>query len=981
MGRWLAGTANDGEAWNIVGLVGVARRRRPRPAAGDHGGTRQGRRYPALAVALALTVGLAAAPADAQSCDVCGDANGDGVTDIVDAMFIAQLTVGLRTFVPCPLEGDVNMSVGLDIVDALFIAQHTVNLRGDLTCLPPFGLTIETPQSLQLFGSSPVTVQGTLTGQATSLTCNTYPASVASGVFTASVAVGEGTTVIACVAHDTFGRTATASVTVELDTTPPRVVIDAPSDGATVNAAEVVVTGMVNDVVVGTVNGPQAQVACNGLTAQVANRTFAVAGIPVDVGLNTITCTATDRVGNVGNASIDVTFDNTVRARIDAVSGDFQSATIGGMLGTPLVVALTDDQGQPVPNKPVIFEVTQNDGTLVNGTMNGRSVVVHTDGAGQAQAAYTLGTRAGLGNNQVRATAIGLAGEAVFCASALPAAAASIVIDSGNNQRGVIGNPLPRPFVTIVVDPGSNRLGDVPVTFAVVDGGGSFAGQPAITVLTDSDGRAQAVLRLGPADGFENNVVQATFPGSATAPATFVASAQMPADPAATRVSGVVLDNTDTPVPGASLLIANTTLSTMSDAQGQFTISGAPVGRIVLLVDGSTVQLPGTWPNLEFEMVTVAGQNNTVGRGPIYMLPLELPGQPPDQNKLCVDASTGGTITLADVPGLRLTILPGSATFPNGSKTGCIMLTPVHPDKAPMVPNFGQQPRIMVTIQPAGTRFEPPAPMTLPNADGLAPGQKTDMFSYDHELFQFVSIGTGTVSDDGLLIRSDPGVGVIKAGWHCGGNPQSNGTCEHECDDGNDCTMDVSMNGMCVTPRPPMPDGTQCKKGPSKSRIFGLVNVVIDDSCYGKCMSGTCEHTGPRVSNNEILGAITDAVQKLVSGCVPSPLFDEMWEGLLDQGLRIMCLTQQPPITGCASAAPGFNVIRILNNDHPGCGFSLAKKLRHEMQHAYGGHLHTNGPTGHPICAGDAVYACDQKCYGCNSCGPISAAAAQADCH
>jgi hypothetical protein len=58
------------------------------------------------------------------------------------------------------------------------------------------------------------------------------------------------------------------------------------------------------------------------------------------------------------------------------------------------------------------------------------------------------------------------------------------------------------------------------------------------------------------------------------------------------------------------------------------------------------------------------------------------------------------------------------------------------------------------------------------------------MYSFDHDIGSFVAIGTGTVSDDGLLIRSDPGVGVLKAGWHCGGNPSASGdTCSCQIDD------------------------------------------------------------------------------------------------------------------------------------------------------------------------------------------------------
>src|SRR5262249_45575745 len=241
----------------------------------------------------------------------------------------------------------------------------------------------------------------------------------------------------------------------------------------------------------------------------------------------------------------------------------------------------------------------------------------------------------------------------------------------------------------------------------------------------------------------------------------------------------------------------------VTDGEGQFTIQPAPVGVFKLMADGGTATRPGVWPTLEYDIITISGQNNTVG-SPIYLPQLN------PENKVCVTPSTGGTLTVPQVPGFALTTAPGSATFPGGSRTGCVTVTPVNMDKVPMVPGFGQQPRFVVTIQPVGTMFNPPAAMTIPNVDGLAPRAVTEMYSYDHDLASFVAIGTATVSDDGSIIKSDPGVGVLKAGWHCGGNPNSTGsagTCPdcQKCS-GSNCVADASQNGNTA------PSGSGCCK-------------------------------------------------------------------------------------------------------------------------------------------------------------------------
>jgi hypothetical protein len=71
------------------------------------------------------------------SCGLCGDVNGNGQLEIVDALFISQFTVELRATLPCVAYADVNNSGTMDIVDALMISQVTVALRPDaLNCGP-----------------------------------------------------------------------------------------------------------------------------------------------------------------------------------------------------------------------------------------------------------------------------------------------------------------------------------------------------------------------------------------------------------------------------------------------------------------------------------------------------------------------------------------------------------------------------------------------------------------------------------------------------------------------------------------------------------------------------------------------------------------------------------------------------------------------------------------------------------------------------
>ncbi len=703
-------------------------------------------------------------------------------------------------------------------------------------------ITISSPVDKSFVNTTSITVNGRVNDNSASISVNGVPATNTGGQFTVAIPLSEGNNTVNAVATTFGGSTSSTSVLVNLDTTPPRVAVLTPLDGDETTEATINVAGNVNDIVVGTVNNQQAQVDVNGITAQVSNRSFVATGVPLQVGMNVVQVVARDRVGNAFTTSVKVNRIAAPLLKLSVVSGNNQAAIIATTLPQPLVVKLTDGLGSVKPNIDVFFRVAGNNGLLSAspGGLGAATVAVKADAQGQARAYWTIGSHSGAGINRVEAGGNGLTAPAVFTATGQNSGPARIVVDSGLNQTGAVGQKLPLPFVAVVIDSGNNRLGGVPVTITVRSGGGKIEGQDAVTVNSDPDGRVALRMTLGSQEGQDNNEVVATFATNSASAAVFTASGRVPKAPMNTKVSGVILDNSSQPIAGVSIkllrlyqgtsasLPQQVGASATSDLKGYFEIPTAPVGVFKLFADGSTVPGSTRYPTLEFDITTIAGENNTLGT-PVYLVALAT------LNQLCVDDTTGGVLTIPEAPGLALAVAPGSATFPGGAKRGCISVTPVNIDKIPMTPGFGQQPRFVVTIQPVGTRFNPPARLSIPNVDALLPGTITEMYSYDHDLASFVSIGSGRVSLDGSIIGSEPGTGVTKAGWHCGGNPQTSATvancpvCQSCGPDGcvadnshapadqspGDCRVPVCLNGAVssVPEDSDAPTGMACCNG------------------------------------------------------------------------------------------------------------------------------------------------------------------------
>ncbi|WP_198556701.1 MopE-related protein [Paraglaciecola sp. MB-3u-78] len=711
----------------------------------------------------------------------------------------------------------------------------------DTLLAPVFSVKIISPQSLATVGATPIQVDGTVDDDAVILTVNGVEVVHSGGQFSVDVALEEGlNTILARGSKNS--QQVTDSISISLDQTPPFVTIESHKDGQEVFSDKITITGLINDIVRGTIEQTQANVSVNGISASISNRSYAVMEVPLSEGENTITATGSDQVGNVGSTSIKVNYSAPQGRRLLLVDGQNQSATINTVLPTPLAIQVLDDNLAPVANQAVVFRVTQGSGLVGAGSAEeGRAVAVDTNAQGNAETTFLLGSRVGVANHKIRAQVVGYDDELIFNASGTGKSGNKISINSGNNQRGAVGQVLAEPLVVAITDDGANVVAGARVEFTVTKGEGLLQNASKIyETTTDSDGRATTELTLGYLTGISAQRITAKLldaaPG-ALLTAGFSATGFVAAHPGDTLISGVVLDNQDQPIPGVTIRIDGSNREDQTDTQGQFQITQAPVGPVHLIADGSTAAPElGEFPSLSFNLVTIPGVDNPL-RSPIYMVKLNT------QNAVNVGVEDV-ELTLDKYPGFKLEVAKGSVTFPDGSKEGLLSVTQVNANKVPMAPPNGMQPQFIVTIQPTNTRFDPPARLTLPNMDGFPPGEQVEMYSYDHDLEEFVSIGLGTVSNDATLVTSNPGVGVIKAGWHCGSQPGGAG-CAHNCPTCQDCDGDCNCVVADGDPRAQEQDVEgDCKspecQGGNVVQINDDSDIPQDEDCK-TCNAGNVE--------------------------------------------------------------------------------------------------------------------------------------------
>jgi hypothetical protein len=716
---------------------------------------------------------------------------------------VDSVTVASPTALLARISVAANAAVGPRLVSVTTAGQAITLADGFTVLAPPIDISFTLPTASALFRDNRISVSGTVadpTAQVVVIGLDKDQATPVNAVvsgnsFSATnVPIREGLNILTVRATNSRGGLGTATLPVILDSSPPQVNIDSPADGAVLTSNVVNVSGFLNDTVTGTINVEQATVFVNGIQARISNRSFEVPDLQLVRGRNTINAVVRDKAGNERSSSISVLVQTDVaQRRLIQVSGNNQSAQIGQTLSEPLVVQMVDSSSNPVADWPLTFTVRRSEGTLKAQGQEGRELTIRSDANGMASLQFTTGKRVGVGINQVEVTAAGVAASAIFSSSTStgPAKAIKGAGVMGENMVGIIGKPLPMPFIVIVQDEGGNPVGNVPVTFKVELGGGNLAGQVERVVNTDTDGKASVLPTLGPQEGVNNNIVTANIPNNPGLAVVLTASATPEGPASKTTVSGIVLDNQNLPIPNATAKLVGTGLTTLTDAQGRFSLGPAPVGTVVLIVEGQTSTRSEKFPFLAFQLMTIAGQDNTVGM-PIFLPTLD------EEGYKTVGGSEEVVLTMKGIPGLAYTVFPNSATYPDGSRTGKLGVFQVASDKVPMPPANGSSPPLVATLQPAGVVFDPPVRVQIPNVSGLPAGAVTEIFSFDHDLEQWVSSGTARVSSDGSVVVSDPGAGIKKSGWHF--VEIINDTfCLDGCNDNNDCTLDAcdSRTGSC----------------------------------------------------------------------------------------------------------------------------------------------------------------------------------------
>ncbi len=529
----------------------------------------------------------------------------------------------------------------------------------------------------------------------------------------------EGLLTIGASVADHAGNVSNAAeVMFTVDTIAPQITVTSHTDGDFTNNPAPVLSGSISEAARVTINTAPIILGVDHSFSEI---------ITLTEGANTVTIMATDGASNMTTVALTIILDtvppddpNTDAIDIgDPVNGE---ATVTGEAGSVEAGA----------------EVT------ITNTRSGQSVTVTADanGAFMAEIAARAGDQfeivvsdaAGNSSNPLpiltnTAPVLGAVGNRTAPVGQTTSFTLSATDADGDALLfGVTPLPANASFDALTgafrFAPTSAQVGTVTLTFSVTDGRLSDAETITITVpAPDPNAQASFSGRLLDANDFAQGIT--------------------------------------TPIVGATVSFLDTGQSTLSDAQGNFTITGLPGGQQILDINTTGASpAPGGSTYAGFrERTTLALNVDNIADRPFFLPRIAT-------NSLTTVDPNATTVVTNPTLGVNLTIAPNTAKDANGNDfTGQLSISEVPRGFAPAeLPEF-LDPGLLVTIQPVGVTFAQPVPITFPNFDDLTPGSETDIWSLDPDTGTFTVVGIGQVSSDGSSIVTISG-GVRAADWH-----------------------------------------------------------------------------------------------------------------------------------------------------------------------------------------------------------------------
>jgi len=188
-------------------------------------------------------------------------------------------------------------------------------------------------------------------------------------------------------------------------------------------------------------------------------------------------------------------------ANVIFLSHPLSSNRLDSYLETPLLISVTDTDGNAMPNAPVVIWIsTGYGGVALSATAStpSASLVARTDSNGVASV-YFMGTELG----EFALTAQLYSANYPTSTFTGEITTPNLVITSGSNQSGVVDQFLAQSLSVYVSDSNNNPLPNVPITYTIPQGVGILApaansqGADAgselfVTITTDTNGYASA---------------------------------------------------------------------------------------------------------------------------------------------------------------------------------------------------------------------------------------------------------------------------------------------------------------------------------------------------------------------------------------------------------------------------------------------------------------------------------------------------------